>query len=140
MHAHSCIFNPLSPPKTQIMASLQRPKKITFVGSDGKEYPFLAKPKDDLRKDYRCDGKARSGLGVGTREGMGCVQVWGMALGKHRAHPILAKPQNNLCKDCSCAQRGGVKFGLVLWGLRQGLCQGLGLAWKEYPYLIDPEE
>jgi serine/threonine-protein kinase ATR len=36
-----------------IMASLQRPKRITFVGSDGRDYPFLAKPKDDLRKDYR---------------------------------------------------------------------------------------
>ncbi|KIZ00100.1 hypothetical protein MNEG_7860 [Monoraphidium neglectum] len=36
-----------------LMTSLQRPKKITFVGSDGGLYPFLAKPKDDLRKDYR---------------------------------------------------------------------------------------
>jgi serine/threonine-protein kinase ATR len=35
------------------MASLQRPKKITFIGSDGQKYSFLAKPKDDLRKDYR---------------------------------------------------------------------------------------
>jgi serine/threonine-protein kinase ATR len=35
------------------MTSLQKPKKLTFVGSDGLEYPFLAKPKDDLRKDYR---------------------------------------------------------------------------------------
>ncbi|KXZ54940.1 hypothetical protein GPECTOR_3g11 [Gonium pectorale] len=30
-----------------------KPKKITFLDSDGNEYPFLAKPKDDLRKDYR---------------------------------------------------------------------------------------
>lgn len=36
-----------------LMASLMRPKKIVFLGSDGKPYPFLAKPKDDLRKDYR---------------------------------------------------------------------------------------
>eukprot|EP00775_Hariotina_reticulata_P013107 gene13107-13235_t len=36
-----------------IMNSLMKPKKITFIGSDGAEYPFLAKPKDDLRKDYR---------------------------------------------------------------------------------------
>jgi hypothetical protein len=35
------------------MASLQRPKKIVLTGSDGRDYPFLAKPKDDLRKDYR---------------------------------------------------------------------------------------
>ncbi|KAL6746420.1 kinase-like domain-containing protein [Haematococcus lacustris] len=36
-----------------VMSSLQRPKKVVFRGSDGKDYPFLAKPKDDLRKDYR---------------------------------------------------------------------------------------
>lgn len=27
--------------------------QITLVGSDGREYTFLAKPKDDLRKDHR---------------------------------------------------------------------------------------
>ena len=32
------------------MSSLQKPKKIVFVGSDGCQYTFLAKPKDDLRK------------------------------------------------------------------------------------------
>lgn len=36
-----------------IMPSLQRPKKLTFIGSDGKNYPFLCKPHDDLRKDAR---------------------------------------------------------------------------------------
>ncbi|GFR46172.1 hypothetical protein Agub_g7700, partial [Astrephomene gubernaculifera] len=36
-----------------VMQSLQKPKKLTFLGSDGAEYSFLAKPKDDLRKDYR---------------------------------------------------------------------------------------
>ncbi|KAK9858036.1 hypothetical protein WJX84_006124 [Apatococcus fuscideae] len=36
-----------------IMASLQKPKKITLIGSNGLEYTFLAKPKDDLRKDNR---------------------------------------------------------------------------------------
>lgn len=35
------------------MSSLQKPKKIVFLGNDGRQYPFLAKPKDDLRKDYR---------------------------------------------------------------------------------------
>jgi serine/threonine-protein kinase ATR len=35
------------------MGSLQRPKKITMIGSDGQEYLFLCKPKDDLRKDCR---------------------------------------------------------------------------------------
>jgi len=36
-----------------VMSSLQKPKRIVFIGSDGKSYPFLAKPKDDLRKDNR---------------------------------------------------------------------------------------
>lgn len=37
----------------EVMPSLQRPKKIVFLGSDGKKYPFLCKPHDDLRKDAR---------------------------------------------------------------------------------------
>lgn len=36
-----------------IMTSLQKPRKISIRGSDGKDYPFLCKPKDDLRKDAR---------------------------------------------------------------------------------------
>jgi len=36
-----------------IMPSLQRPKKLVFHGTDGKKYPFLCKPHDDLRKDAR---------------------------------------------------------------------------------------
>ena len=36
-----------------VMPSLVMPKKIVFRGSDGKLYPFLAKPKDDLRRDCR---------------------------------------------------------------------------------------
>ena len=36
-----------------IMPSLQRPKRLILLGSDGKNYPFLCKPKDDLRKDAR---------------------------------------------------------------------------------------
>ena len=35
------------------MTSLQKPRKITVVGSDGKRYSFLCKAKDDLRKDAR---------------------------------------------------------------------------------------
>jgi serine/threonine-protein kinase ATR len=37
----------------EVLASLQRPKKVTLRGSDGKRYPMLCKPKDDLRKDAR---------------------------------------------------------------------------------------
>ncbi|TPX33900.1 hypothetical protein SmJEL517_g03296 [Synchytrium microbalum] len=36
-----------------IMTSLQKPRKITMLGSDGRRYMFLCKPKDDLRKDAR---------------------------------------------------------------------------------------
>ena len=36
-----------------VMGSLQRPKKVEVLGSDGQHYPFLCKPKDDLRKDAR---------------------------------------------------------------------------------------
>jgi serine/threonine-protein kinase ATR len=39
--------------KIEIMRSLARPRKITVLGSDGNEYVFLGKPKDDLRKDAR---------------------------------------------------------------------------------------
>ncbi len=36
-----------------ILASLQKPKKITMLGSDGGRYVFLVKEGDDLRKDSR---------------------------------------------------------------------------------------
>lgn len=36
-----------------VMTSLQRPRKISVYGDDGVLYSFLAKPKDDLRKDAR---------------------------------------------------------------------------------------
>jgi serine/threonine-protein kinase ATR len=36
-----------------VLNSLQRPRKITIRGSDGKLYGILCKPKDDLRKDQR---------------------------------------------------------------------------------------
>lgn len=37
----------------EVMFSLQKPKKISLRGSDGKLYVFLCKPQDDLRKDFR---------------------------------------------------------------------------------------
>lgn len=36
-----------------ILRSQALPKKISFLCSDGKEYPAMLKPKDDLRLDYR---------------------------------------------------------------------------------------
>lgn len=39
--------------EAEILNSLQKPKKVVFLGSDGVERPFLCKPKDDLRKDSR---------------------------------------------------------------------------------------
>uniref|UniRef100_H3DQ41 Serine/threonine-protein kinase ATR n=1 Tax=Tetraodon nigroviridis TaxID=99883 RepID=H3DQ41_TETNG len=37
----------------EILASLQKPKKISLMGSDGCSYTMMCKPKDDLRKDCR---------------------------------------------------------------------------------------
>lgn len=39
--------------EVEIMRSLQKPRKFSVYGDDGKIYTFLAKPKDDLRKDAR---------------------------------------------------------------------------------------
>ncbi|WVZ78438.1 hypothetical protein U9M48_026147, partial [Paspalum notatum var. saurae] len=39
--------------EAEILSSLQKPKKVIFLGSDGVARPFLCKPKDDLRKDSR---------------------------------------------------------------------------------------
>lgn len=36
-----------------VLSSLQRPRKITVRGSDGRSYGLMCKPKDDLRKDQR---------------------------------------------------------------------------------------
>ena len=36
-----------------ILSSLQRPRKLSVRGSDGRVYGLLCKPKDDLRKDQR---------------------------------------------------------------------------------------
>ncbi|CAF1368457.1 unnamed protein product [Rotaria sordida] len=38
----------------EVLSSLQRPKKIVIIGSDGQSYPFLCKSQDDLRVDSRC--------------------------------------------------------------------------------------
>lgn len=39
--------------EVDVMRSLAKPRKITILGSNGKIYMFLGKPKDDLRKDAR---------------------------------------------------------------------------------------
>ena len=39
--------------KIVLMASKQRPKRITIVGNDGVDYMWLCKREDDLRKDQR---------------------------------------------------------------------------------------
>jgi len=36
-----------------VLASLQKPRKITLIGTDGRPYDILCKPKDDLRRDAR---------------------------------------------------------------------------------------
>ncbi|GBP59965.1 hypothetical protein EVAR_84465_1 [Eumeta japonica] len=39
--------------EVQILLSLQKPRKVTLKGSDGKKYFIMLKPRDDLRKDFR---------------------------------------------------------------------------------------
>lgn len=36
-----------------VLTSLQRPRRVTLMGSDGNDYTIMMKPKDDLRKDFR---------------------------------------------------------------------------------------
>ncbi|KAK1226693.1 hypothetical protein PQX77_010337 [Marasmius sp. AFHP31] len=37
----------------EVLTSLAKPRKVTLKGSNGQKFTFLAKPKDDLRKDAR---------------------------------------------------------------------------------------
>jgi len=53
MTVHSQVLICKIDKNVEIMRSLQQPKKITFLGSDGKQYPMLLKFKDDLRIDFR---------------------------------------------------------------------------------------
>ena len=39
--------------EAQVLNSLQKPRKVSLRGSDGKTYNILCKPKDDLRVDQR---------------------------------------------------------------------------------------
>ena len=39
--------------RVMILSSLQKPRKLTAIGSDGRQYGLMCKPKDDLRKDQR---------------------------------------------------------------------------------------
>ena len=39
--------------EVMVLSSLQKPRKLTARGSDGKLYGLMCKPKDDLRKDQR---------------------------------------------------------------------------------------
>jgi len=39
--------------EAMVLASLQKPRKLSIRGSDGNVYGILAKPKDDMRKDQR---------------------------------------------------------------------------------------
>ncbi|XP_069694965.1 serine/threonine-protein kinase ATR isoform X2 [Periplaneta americana] len=36
-----------------VLASLQKPRRVTFIGTDGEKYMMMCKAKDDLRKDFR---------------------------------------------------------------------------------------
>lgn len=50
---NDCIYIKGLEDTVELLSSLQRPKKINLIGSDGRNYIMLCKPKDDLRKDAR---------------------------------------------------------------------------------------
>lgn len=39
--------------EVRVLQSLQKPRRINFLASDGSSYNFLLKPRDDLRRDFR---------------------------------------------------------------------------------------
>uniref|UniRef100_A0A7E4W381 Serine/threonine-protein kinase ATR n=1 Tax=Panagrellus redivivus TaxID=6233 RepID=A0A7E4W381_PANRE len=43
-----------------VYSSLEMPKRITMIGSNGMRYPLIAKPKDELRKDASCEDLFRT--------------------------------------------------------------------------------
>ncbi|XP_060523292.1 DNA-dependent protein kinase catalytic subunit-like isoform X2 [Cylas formicarius] len=50
-HARISMFRP----NVAVMRSMRRPIKVTMVGMDGKEYPFLVKFGEDVRQDQRIE-------------------------------------------------------------------------------------
>lgn len=50
---HSMVYIHSIKDELIVLPSLQKPKRIVLVGSDGNEYGILMKPRDDLRKDFR---------------------------------------------------------------------------------------
>lgn len=50
---NKCIYMAGIREEIVILMSLQKPRKVVFRGSDGKDYTVMLKPKDDLRKDFR---------------------------------------------------------------------------------------
>ncbi|ODV60977.1 protein kinase MEC1 ASCRUDRAFT_18548, partial [Ascoidea rubescens DSM 1968] len=49
----SCVSFQKFEDKVEILFSLQKPRKIKILGSDGKHYYLMCKPNDDLRKDAK---------------------------------------------------------------------------------------
>ena len=101
---------------------MHAPVQITLIGSDGKGYTFLAKPKDDLRKDHRMMEVAgvinrlfarepvsrRRNLYLRRyafccRHGSGMCVTSQMALLLQAAHSLLL--QTCMVSLCTCMQR-----------------------------------
>ena len=51
--SHTLYSPPFSYPYFQVIASKQRPRKMSMTGSDGVTYQFLLKGHEDLRQDER---------------------------------------------------------------------------------------
>lgn len=52
--SHNQTFIVRFKPKLDVLSSMQRPRKLSLVCSDGRDRSLLCKPTDDLRKDSRC--------------------------------------------------------------------------------------
>lgn len=110
--------------RVEIMPSLQRPKKLIFKGDNGRKYPFLCKPHDDLRKDARLMdfnamiNKLLNRASESRRRHL-CV------FGKLRSKLIIRYP--NLCGNASergmRTRRMGSQYERLERHPREGLCQ-----------------
>lgn len=57
-----------------VLSSMRRPKKLTIIGSDGIEYPFLVKAGEDLRLDQRVESLFETMNGI-VKSNPACAEL-----------------------------------------------------------------
>lgn len=85
--------------------------QITLIGSDGKGYTFLAKPKDDLRKDHRMMEVAGVINRLFAREPVSrrrnlYLRRYASAGSKGQAMYVTSHPAGHLCAAQSYSEAG----------------------------------